>query len=154
MGEVSEKNGEGIAERELFQELGLNYKRAKEIREKRLGTSDWFTKAEGKGRPKIMLTTEGEAKLRIYAQVKKDAPDLTSQVAPDFFRTKVHQQINNKKAGKCLILVDHGDRGVTKEECAIPPRLHSRLTKGTNIRVWFVRDANGALYFHEDITPT
>ena len=142
-----EARPEGVAERELVAELGLNPRHMAEIRKKRLASKDWFRwkPKNQRGIGSVYYTAEGEFKLRNWHDNRKENPGVVSK----FIEAAVLGPCPNK--GRVWIAVDHDGRGVTKEECAVPRALHSRLTRGKRIRVEVVRGIESTAYRHEDL---
>lgn len=131
---------EGVLQSELVKELGLRASEMTAIRRKHLASHDWW-KGEG-GR--IWITPDGEQTLRIFAECRDDAPQVIPKYIDD---VKVHSMCPNPRF--CRILVDHGERGITKEDCALPRRLQGRNLTGKTIRVEVVRNVTGVAYRHE-----
>ena len=129
-----------IAQTELVKELGLPSTNMTAIRKKHLASADWFKEGNS-----VYLTAEGVFKLRLWWENRDDNPG----VVPEFIECRVHSPCPNHN--RVWIIVDHGPKGKLKEECAIPRRLHSRLTKGKPITVEVVRDVTGVSYRHEDL---
>lgn len=132
---------EGVLQSELASELGLPPTQMTGIRRKHLASHDWWKDKKGR----IWIGPDGEQTLRIFAECRHDTP----QVIPKYIdRVKVHSMCRNHHF--CTILVDHGERGVTKEPCALPRRLQGRDLAGKTIRVEVVRNVIGVAYRHED----
>ena len=133
---------------ELAKELGIPAGSLGMIREKHLTSDDWYRLSK-RGRP-VMLTEEGESKLRIYAECHNSEP----QVVPTFKTVQFWGVCPNRE--RVYARMDFGpEEGWRRIEVIVPRRLHDRLRttkKGkVEFKVEVIRGAAKTLYRHESL---
>ena len=129
-----------IRQTELAAELGIDIRRMKDIRAEHLCSGDWFTAGKG---GTIWLTEEGQRKLRIWADVKDDAP----QVAHYFTEGRVIAPLPHPEW--LSIRVKNGNDEWIRVDCRVPRKLKYQYTKGKSIRVEVVKSNSETGYRHE-----
>jgi len=135
-----------ILQRELCEELGILPGLMRRIRADHLRTQDWFTKrGPNGGRPSVWLTEEGERKVRIYAEVQGDSPQLVHT----FLDATVLGPAPHK--ARIWIAIENGEGELVKRGCVVPINLKNRLVRGKPIRVEAVSDRDGTTYRHEKL---
>lgn len=130
----------------FLKEIGLDPREAKQIRETRLTSEDWFVK-KGRGRPSYWLTEEGQAKLRLFAEVK----DTDPQIAPYFTEVYIHRLTPNPAQVQIRIPDETADCKFRLARCVIPLSLQNWVRPGIPIKVECIPDRNGISYRHEII---